>query len=131
MLDREMILETIDAAYAARTRGDRAALASYWAPDATYQMVGANMLPRVPAGVAAMQDAVGTLIDIFQFHEVERLTAVVEGLRAVLHWRINFSTGAGNFATTEVCDLWEFAPDGKVRSLLQFTDTALLRILLN
>ncbi|MEI9850974.1 MAG: nuclear transport factor 2 family protein [Sphingomonas sp.] len=131
MLDREEILSTIDAAYAARTRGDRMALAGFWAPGATYQLVGASMLPRVPVGLSEMQEAVGALIDIFQFHEVERLGAVVEGFRAVLHWRIMFSTGAGSFATTEVCDLWEFAPDGKIRSLLQFTDTALLRILLN
>ncbi|MCW3836545.1 nuclear transport factor 2 family protein [Sphingomonas canadensis] len=130
MLDREAILQRIDTAYAARTRGDMAALDAMWADDATYQLIGASMLPRVPAGVSDMHEAVGRLIDIFQFHEAERVTAIVEGLRAALHWRITFSTGAASIANTELCDFWEFTPEGKVRSLVQFTDTALLRILL-
>lgn len=32
--------------------------------------------------------------------------------------------------TTEICDLWEFDEDGRMTSLVQFIDTALLRKLL-
>jgi ketosteroid isomerase-like protein len=126
MADRETILRNIEAAYAARTRGDRAELATYWAPGGTYRLVGAEALPGIRAGANDANEAIGVLIDLFQFHEVERLATLVDGNRAALHWRVTFTSGESDPATVELCDLWEVAADGKLVSLTQFTDTQLV-----
>jgi ketosteroid isomerase-like protein len=108
-------------------RGDKAALALYWSPGATYRLAGlAEMLPGFPVGPSDAQPAVHSLVDLVQFHKLEKLDALVDGLRAAVHWKVTFSTQGRPPATTELYDLWHFDEDGKVASLLQFTDTALL-----
>ena len=126
MAERDIILGNIEAAYAARTRGDRAALATYWAPGGTYQMIGAERLPGIAAGANDANESIGALIDLFQFHDVERLATLVDGNRVALHWRITFSAGESEPDIVEVCDLWEVDDDGKLKSLTQFTDTQML-----
>ena len=126
MADRDTILQTIEAAYAARTRGDREELATYWAPGGTYRLVGAETLHGIAAGANEANEAIGTLIGLFQFHEVERIATLVDGNKAALHWRVTFTSGDREPATIELCDLWEIADDGKLLSLTQFTDTQML-----
>jgi ketosteroid isomerase-like protein len=126
MADRETILKNIEAAYAARTRADREELATNWAPGATYRLVGAETLPGIAAGANDANEAIGALIDLFQFHEVERLSTLIDGNRAALHWRVTFTSGDSDPATVELCDLWEVADDGKLVSLTQFTDTQMV-----
>ena len=126
MADRDIILRNIEAAYEARSQGDREKLATYWAPGATYQMIGAESLNGIAAGANDANEAIGILIDLFQFHGVERLSTLIDGNRAALHWRITFSSGEGAPADVEVCDLWQVDDDGKLVSLIQFTDTQLL-----
>jgi ketosteroid isomerase-like protein len=131
MPDRDDILRIIDEAYETRARGDKAGLAKYWAPAATYRMAGAaNLLPTVPVGPHEANAAVDALIDLFQFHDLERLHAVVEDDRAAIHWRVTVSTGGQEPVKTELYDLWTFDTAGKLKSLVQFTDTALLRTML-
>jgi ketosteroid isomerase-like protein len=126
MIEREAILATIDAAYAARMRGDKEAVAQYWEPEATYRLAGeSTMMPAVPVGPGDAMKAVDALIDLFEFHEIERVNAVVAGLSAAVHWRIKVSTG-GQVFDAELFDLWQFSERGKAISLLQFTDTALI-----
>lgn len=127
-MDRGAILETIDRFWRARIAGDKAALRSFLSADATYEMVGAKSFAAAatvgpaPAGPAADQ-----LIDDFKFHRVDQLTAVVEGSRAAVVNRLGVSFRGGAPVTTEVCDVWEFDDAGKVKLLRQFTDTALVR----
>jgi len=127
-LDRDEILHIIDSVYTARKAGDKEAVAAYWAPDAIFRLAGEASLMSavVPAGTGGAKDAVDALIDRFQFHELERLSAVVEGNMAAIHWRVTFSTAGCAPLTTEISDLWTIGEDGKAVSLLQFTDTALL-----
>jgi len=127
-MDRAEFLQTIDSLYAARKAGDKQALAAYWAPDAVFRIAGEAKLmsAAVPAGTEGAKETVEALIDKFQFHALERLNAVVEGNMAAIHWRVTFSTGGCAPLTTEICDLWTIRDDGKVVSLLQFTDTAML-----
>jgi hypothetical protein len=40
--------------------------------------------------------------------------------------RIQVSYGGGAPVTCEICDLWEFDSNGKIKSLRQFVDTALV-----
>jgi ketosteroid isomerase-like protein len=126
MADRDTILQTIEAAYDARTRGDREELATYWAPDATYRLVGAETLHGIEGGANEANAAIGTLISLFQFHEVERIATLVDGNQAALHWRVTFTSGDSEPATVELCDLWDVTDDGKLKSLTQFTDTQML-----
>jgi ketosteroid isomerase-like protein len=126
MADRETMLRNIEEAYAARTRGDREELAKYWAPGGTYRLVGAETLAGIAAGATEANEAIGALISLFQFHEVERLATLVDGNRVALHWRVTFTSGESDPATVELCDLWEVADDGKLLSLTQFTDTQLI-----
>ena len=126
MIGRETILATIDGAYAARMRGDKQAVAQYWEPEATYRLAGeASMMPAVPVGPGDAMKAVDALIDLFEFHALERVDAIVEGHSAAVHWRARVSAGGQHF-DAELFDLWQFSERGKVVSLLQFTDTALI-----
>jgi ketosteroid isomerase-like protein len=46
MVERAAILQTIDDVYAARARGDEAALEAFWAPAVEFRLVGdAGLLP--------------------------------------------------------------------------------------
>jgi ketosteroid isomerase-like protein len=127
MLDRDQMLCLIDAAYAARMRGDKAALAEYWEPEATYRLAGeASIMPAVPVTATDVMEAVGTLMDLFHFHKLERVDALVDGLGAAVHWRVTVSTWGGERVDAELYDLWQFSERGKAVSLLQFTDTALI-----
>lgn len=128
MLERTEILRIIDEAYAARMRSDKAALARYWAPDATYRMsCDPGSLPvDVPVGPCDADQSTSKLVDMFQFHEMERLDVVIEGNRAALHWRIAVSTPDKPQISTEIAEFWEFTDDGKAKSLTQFVDTATL-----
>ena len=80
-----------------------------WAPGGTYRMVGAETLAGIAEGHTDANEAIGALIDMFQFQKVERLATLVDGNRAALHWRITFTSGDSEPATVELCDLWEVA----------------------
>jgi len=131
MLTRDQIIDTIDWAYATRVRGDKAALAALWAEGATYGLGGEpTLIPRFPTGPGDAEPAVRDLIDLFTFHEVERIDDIVEGDRAAILWRVTLSRGDGECVTTQVSQLWTFTDDGKVLSLREFGDTALIAKLL-
>ncbi len=127
MPDRAQILDSIDRAYEARARGDKEAVAPIWAAGATYRLCGeASLIPSFPAGPAAAGETVESIIDLIHFHSHERLEAVVEGNRAAIRWRVEFSVQDGPVETTDLADFWEFDDDGRAISLIQFVDTAML-----
>jgi ketosteroid isomerase-like protein len=128
MPDRDQLLSNIDAAYAARIRGDKAALGAHFAPGATFRLAGNAGLVRgdLPVATSDAEKAVSDLIDLFQFHDIERLDAVVDGDSAAVRWRLSVSTGGAPPVETEVYDLWKFDGEGRAVSLTQFADTALI-----
>jgi ketosteroid isomerase-like protein len=131
MAEGARILETIDSALAARTRGDKEGVARYLAPGAQFRIVGdPAQYPGFPLSPADAAEAVAALIDRVRFHNLERIDAIVEGHRAACRWRIDVSLGEGQVAPTEVCDLWSFDEEGRITELVQFIDTALLARLL-
>ena len=86
-------------AYAARKRGDYDAMVELCAPSATLRLAGA------PEHFAIA----GTTRD-----------------RAAVHWRAKVTfKPTGKSAVTEFCDLWTIR-NGKMTSLIQFIDTALV-----
>lgn len=124
---REHMLATIDAALAARSRGDKQGVARYLAPGAVFRIAGnSSLYGAFPAGPGEARATVAELIDRVRFHDYERIDAIVEGNRAACRWRIDFSIDDGPAGTTELCDLWTFDEEGRVSELIQFVDTALL-----
>jgi ketosteroid isomerase-like protein len=124
VMDRATMLQTIDAAYAARQRGDLAEILTLFSPHATFRMVG--MSPE-PQDVAS---AIGGLIDQFHFAELERLDALVDGDRVAARVRISASTGGGRHVESELLDIWRFDADGKIVDLVEFADTGLIGVML-
>lgn len=123
-MDRATMVQTIDAAYAARQRGDVAAIAAMLSPGATFRMVG------VSAGPEDAATAIEQLIDQFHFAELERLDALVDGDRVAARVRISASTGGGRHVESELFDLWRFDADGKIVELVEFADTGLIGTML-
>lgn len=131
MSGRDALLAIIDRAYEARTRGDKDALARCWAPGATYCMIGGTgLLDRVPCGPAEAAEATSALIDLAEFQALERIAAVVEGNQAAIRWRATVSVGGKPPVETEICDFWTLDGQGRLLSLTQYCDTALLGELL-
>ena len=123
-MDRAAMLQTIDAAYAARQRGDVAGIVAFLSPGATYRMIGVSTEAEDAA------TAIGRLIDQFHFAELERLDAVIDGDRVAVHVRIRTATGGGRYLESELLDLWRFGPDDKIAEIVEFADTGLIATML-
>ena len=123
-MDRATMLQTIDAAYAARQRGDIAGIMAFLSPGATFRMSGVSAEPE------DAETAIAGLIDQFHFAELERLDALVDGDRVAARVRISASTGGGRHVESELLDLWRFGADGKIVELVEFADTGLVATML-
>lgn len=130
MLDREATLKIIHDIYDARLRDDNAGLSTHLAPEARFCLGTHALLPEEFRGPADARAAVAALIDLFEFHSVELLDAVVEWPRAATRWRFRLSPRGLAPVETEALDLWRFSEDGQVESLVQFIDTGLMRSML-
>ena len=130
-MDKASTRSLIESIYAARIAGDTAALKTFLAPNATYEMVGAQAFadPRIfgPTDAAA---AAHHLVNDFRFHTVTTIDAVIDDHQAAIFIRLEVSFRGGPPILTEACDLWQFDTNGKVTSLKQFVDTDQLRRLI-
>lgn len=128
MLDRDQALKLIQVAYEARVSGDKEALARYWAEGAHFEIVGnRDLLPDVPLSGETPMDAISDLIDRFAFSGLKLLDAIVEGDKVAVRWQVTITAKSRDPQTTQLLDLIELDADGKIRSLVQFADTALVR----
>lgn len=126
-MERDQVLAVIDDAYAARAANDGPALSRIWAEGATFEIAGeASLLEHFPGstGPEDSEPAVEALMRFVAMSNVERLQAVVEGLKAATLTRATISFAGQEPFETLLFDLWELDPAGKVRSLHQFVDTA-------
>ena len=115
----------VEDAYGARRAGDWEKLASYWRPDATFRLAGnPALIPAVPAAEAPASESVAALVRMFEFHDMERLGAVIDGNIAVFRWQVELSKPGEAPIVTEILDWFELDDDGRIRSLVQFVDTA-------
>ena len=128
MLSREEALRILDEAYAARVRGDKDALARYWAEGASFEIAGEpTLMNGVPHTAASPMKAISELMDRFQFSALRRLDALVDGNRVAVRWEVTISAAGRPNATTQLFDLITFNEAGKIESFVQFADTALVR----
>jgi len=127
MVSRDEFLKKIEQAYALRVAGDKQAIGTLFAPEASYRLAGQDLpVPGVPQGDACFHEKIGHLIDAYQFHDAKRLEVIIDGSRAAARWEITISLNGGPKVTAEVCDFWTIGEDGKFTSLLQFVDAALV-----
>ena len=126
-MNREEMLATIDAAYAARAADDVEALTRVLAPDATFEFAGEpGPLHSLPGstGPEDSEPAIAALMRLISTSGVERLQAVIEGNRATTVSRVTLSFAGRPPFETLVCDLWEFDDAGRIKTFLEFADTA-------
>ena len=103
------------------------ALLAHFAPGATYRLaVSPRIFPPFGAGPVDAREAVAGLVDQFQFHEIERLRMLIQGNVAMIHWRIRTSVRGGEQEDSELLDIWTFDAAGKIVSIVEFADTALM-----
>jgi ketosteroid isomerase-like protein len=128
MIDRDTIDRTIREAYAARQRGDHAGVVGFFAPNATYRMVGkSHLLGDMPMGPIDAAEAIAGLIDQFHFPHLDLAAVLIDGHRAAVHVEMHaVATGNARESASELLDLWTFDDDGKVTDITEFADTALI-----
>lgn len=126
MISRDEFLKKIDEAYAFRASGNREGLASVLAPNMKFRIAGEeSSIPGVPKCGSAMEK-ISEMINTFHLHSIERTDAVVEGNKAAVLWRVVLTYDDGEKVNAEFYDLWTIGDDGKLTSLLQFGDAALV-----
>lgn len=127
-MERETIIATIEACYAARMAGDAATIDRLCAADARFEVVGArNLIAAYPAaGPMDMRPAVDEIMNLVAMTAAEPVTMLVEGNRAAVRLRATIAFADRAPFETELCHLWEFDEAGKVRSVTEFLDTAML-----
>jgi ketosteroid isomerase-like protein len=125
-MDRDDVLAIIEAAYAARMRGDGEAVNRIWAEGATFETAGEKTLIEAFPGAepTAGQLAAEAIMRLVAMTSRKTLQAVVEGRRAAILSQATVSFAGREPFETLLYDLWELDEAGKVRSLLQFADTA-------
>jgi ketosteroid isomerase-like protein len=129
MGDRASVEKVIQDAYAARAAKDMDAIVRIFKPDAVFHLVGSPA--TFPGATRAeghdqLRAAIGSLIQAFDFLDQTMLTSVIEDGKAAVHWRLKVKHNpTGAIFSTELLDLWTIE-DGRVASLVQFCDTALV-----
>jgi ketosteroid isomerase-like protein len=119
--------------YAARIRGDVDGILRHTDDDVAFSIAGCAASSAIPCAVRgrqALRDVMGQLISAFEFRNGQVMDMLIEGDRAVVHWRVQVrASPSGEAAETELVDLVAFR-DGKILSFRQFADTALASRLL-
>lgn len=128
MIDREDALQLIDEAYAARGRGDKTALARYFAPGARFRLAAdENFLRDLPIETDSAIGAVSELIDRFTFSDLQRLDALMEDNKLAIRWAAKVTFAGKPPVRTEFMDFIILDDDGRIQSFVQFADTAQIR----
>jgi ketosteroid isomerase-like protein len=127
MLAREDALTMLRDIYEARARGDKDAVADCFAEGAHFEIVGDQGLQTVTLTASHPMEAISKLIDQFTFRDVELADAVVEGRKIAARWRLKVVVAGREPIDTQLFDLIQPDDEGKIVSLVQFADTALVR----
>lgn len=130
MTSRAQIEETIKSLYVARVKGDLDGTLRDIADDAVFGLhargTGAPQLSAPIAGKASIKAAIGALIADWQFKDWQQIDLLVDGEKAMLHWRASVTNTKSN--KSEVFDVFDVIKfrDGKIVDYQQSTDTAMM-----
>ncbi len=97
--------------HGARLDADLERLCALFWPDARLRIVGTSEgkpIAIAADGVQQIRTWLGMLIKTFRLSSYERLSSVIEGERAAVHWRVHIrSKITGRLVPTELVDLIE------------------------
>jgi ketosteroid isomerase-like protein len=123
MISRLELDRLLRGLYAARVRGDLAALCRFFADDAKFQIAGPSH--GTPVSVSAVgshqfRPLLAVMIKTFKLSEHRILSEIIDGPKAAVHWRVNVhSTITGQRVLTELVDVVEVR-DGRITSFIEF-----------
>ncbi|TDR89054.1 nuclear transport factor 2 family protein [Enterovirga rhinocerotis] len=133
MVTKSEVEALLRAAYAARQRGDLDEVMGFFGEGAHFSVSGsaaASPVPTVASGSAAICEVLRRLVSAFEFKEATIVSLVVDGAEAAVHWHVHVrSLATGEEAETDILDMLRIE-DGRIVSLRQFADTALINRLL-
>ena len=133
MAEKAALETVIREIYAARIRGDVDGILRHTDDDVEFSIAGCGASSAIPCGVRgteALRSLMTDLVSTFEFRDGHVMDMLIEGDRAVVHWRVQVrAPTSGEEAVTELVDLIDFRGD-KVRGFRQVVDTALATCLL-
>jgi len=109
--------------HSARTEGRLDPLCGLFAPQATFKIAGASEgkpIAITAHGSAEIRAWLAVMLKTFKLTRYERLSLVIEGVRAAVHWRVDIhSKITGVVIPTELVDLVEVT-DGRIAAYREF-----------
>jgi ketosteroid isomerase-like protein len=124
MIERVEIERLLLELYAARVRGDLAAVCATFTNDANFQVAGASSnaspIAMKAVGVGEFRPLLAIMIKSFKLTEQTILTMLIDGTKAAVHWRAKVhSRITGTTVLTELIDLVE-VKNGRIGSYTEF-----------
>jgi len=124
MTERVEIERLLLELYAARVRGDLAAVCATFTNDASFQVAGASStaspIAMKAVGVAEFRPLLAIMIKSFKLSEQSILSMLIDGAKAAVHWRAKVhSRITGTTVMTELIDIVE-VKDGRIASYTEF-----------
>jgi ketosteroid isomerase-like protein len=123
MSERADIERLLHDLYAARVRGDLAAICDLFTPDARFHIAGASNASPIAmtvVGVEELRRLLAIMVKTFKISDHKILTSVIDGTKAAVHWEARiFSRISGATVPTELVDVVETV-DGRIASYSEF-----------
>lgn len=133
MTDRKTVERIVRETYGARLANDVEGTVKPFHANGTFAVSGAPGLgpsALVAKGAAEIRAGLETLIGAFEFLELEFLNLLVDGNEAAARVRVKMRVSAtGEIIETDLGHFWTIE-DGKVASVVEFRDTALVNHLM-
>jgi ketosteroid isomerase-like protein len=110
--------------YAARLRGDLAAVCATFTNDARFQVAGASStaspVAMAATGVSEFRPLLAIMIKSFKLSEQTILALLIDGTKAAVHWQAKvYSRITGTTVLTELVDVIQIR-DGRIASYIEF-----------
>jgi ketosteroid isomerase-like protein len=131
---REDMLDAIKRAYIARDGSDVEGLVETFHPEGLFNLMGSKSTLELSGplqGHPILRGAFGQLMEAFRFENREILAELIDGNRAAIHSRATVRHHpSGHTINTEILDLFRFE-DGKIVELIEFADTAQIKVMIS
>jgi ketosteroid isomerase-like protein len=124
MTERVEIERLLHELYAARVRGDLAAVCATFTNDANFQVAGASSnaspISMQAVGVKEFRPLLAIMIKSFKLSEHSILAMLIDGEQAAVHWRAKIhSRITGTTVLTELIDVVA-VQEGRIASYTEF-----------
>jgi ketosteroid isomerase-like protein len=120
--DRDNIEHLLRELHAARIDGQLARMCAVFAEDATFRIAGSSegkAIALAASGLNEIRPWLAMLVKTFRLSQYEASPSVIEGERAMIHWRAHIhSKITGSVVPTELVDMVE-ARNGRISSYFE------------